>query len=154
MGTIVHEVPVNQPGQSPLTRDDVWAALQIKARNAPRFVKAIETCVVLEEGDGWLLREITGQGERHRERVTFAPQKTVRFDRTEGNTTGYIINEIDETDAGLVLRFTIELSRNDMEPGGPEERGYFDAVRGAYVDAVESTLAATRELLAAGQKVE
>ncbi|MFJ8114304.1 SRPBCC family protein [Streptomyces sp. NPDC096132] len=147
MATIVQEVPVNKPGQAPLSREDVWGALEIKARNAPRFVKAIDTCVVLEEGDNWLTREITGMGERHIERVTFTPQRVVRFDRSEGNTTGYITNEIQDTDSGLVLRFRIELTRNDLEAGSEEERAYFEGIRAAYVDAVESTLEATRVLL-------
>ncbi|MFG1667712.1 SRPBCC family protein [Streptomyces sp. Y7] len=146
MATIVHDVVVNKPGQAYLSREDVWGGLEIKARNAPRFVKAIETCEVLEEGDNWLLREITGGGERHIERVTFTPLNVVRFDRVEGNSTGYITNEIHDTDDGLVLRFRVELTRDDLEPDGEQERAYFEAVRVGYIDAVETTLAATREL--------
>jgi Domain of unknown function (DUF1857) len=139
--------PVNVPGEPLLGRAEVWHGLELKARNALPFVKRMQKCVVLEEHDGWLVRDIEIRDEKHRERVTFTPQEQVRFDRIDGPTTGYILNQIQADEAGeLQLRFTFRLHRKDMTPGGPAEVAYFAQVEDQYADAVRTTLTQIRQI--------
>lgn len=147
MVEVSRSFPVNEPGEPVLRRAEVWHGLELKARNALPFVKRMQKCDVLEEHGGWLVRDIEIRDEQHRERVTFTPQEQVRFERVEGPTTGYILNEIETDDAGeLHLRFTFRLSRKGMEPGGPEEVAYFAQMEDQYADAVRTTLAQIRQV--------
>jgi hypothetical protein len=138
--------PVNPPGEIVLTRSEVWSGLEMKARDAPRFVKRMQSCVVIEDGELELVRDIVIRDEPHRERVTFTPESTVRFERIEGNTTGFITNEIHDEPDGLTLRFTFNLERTDLDPGGEEERAHFAKVEAEYEDAIHTTLETIRGL--------
>jgi hypothetical protein len=147
MVEVSRSFPVNVPGEPVLGRAEVWHGLELKARNALPFVKRMQNCVVLEEHDGWLVRDIEIRDEQHRERVTLTPQEQVRFERIEGPTTGYILNEILTNDVGdLELRFTFRLHREGMDPGGPAEVAYFAQMEDQYTDAVRTTLAQIRQM--------
>lgn len=147
MITIDRSFPVNEPGELVLDRSDVWEGLEMKARNALPFVRRMQSCVVIEDRGRELIRDIVVRDESHREHVTLTPESTVRFDRIGGSTTGYITNEIqDDADRGLVLRFTFNLGRKDMEPGGPAERSHFAKVESEYEDAIRTTLATIRRM--------
>ncbi|AEY85497.1 hypothetical protein SHJG_0217 [Streptomyces hygroscopicus subsp. jinggangensis 5008] len=123
----------------------------MKARNATLFVQRMQTCVVIEDGEREIVRDIVIRDEPHRERITFTPEETVRFERIGGNTKGYITNEIHEDpDEGLLLRFTFNLERKDLEPGGEEERAYFSKVESEYEEAVRTTLQTTRRMVREG----
>lgn len=147
MISISRSFQVNRPGHLVLDRSQVWAGLEMKARNAPLFVTRMRSCIVIEDGERELVRDIVIRDERHRERVTFTPETMVRFERIEGNTTGFITNEIhDDAVDGLTLRFSFNLERDDLTPGGPEERAYFAKVEAEYEDAVLTTLETMRRL--------
>ena len=51
-------VPVNEAGSVFLSRHDVWTGLMMKAQNALPYVPQMQKCDVIEQGDGWLLRDI------------------------------------------------------------------------------------------------
>ena len=138
-------VPVNEPGKVYLSRHDVWTGLLMKAQNALPYVPQMQKCEVLEQGKGWLVRDIVFNNTPLRERVSFEPEKRVIFDRIGGVELGRIENVIGEDDRGnLTLTFAFGLTRQGLAQGSEAERMHFAPMEGAYLGAVAATLAAVR----------
>lgn len=148
-------VPVNPQGETPLTRDQVWKGLVLKARDARQFLPPglCTRCDVTEESATHFVREATIGGADLREIITLEPQSKVTFFQATGPREGAIINELYEDESGaLQLKFYCYLGLRGKEPNGPEEQAeqtQFDSDKG-YKAALLSTLKRTRELLAAG----
>ena len=146
-------VPVNPPGETPLTRAQAWAGLELKARDARLFLPPglCTRCEIVEESATHFVREATIGGADLREIITLEPQSKVTFFQATGPREGAIVNELYEDETGaLVLRFYCYLGLRGKAPGGPEERAeqaQFDSDNG-YKAALLSTLKRTRELLA------
>jgi len=138
-------VPVNEASKPFLSRHDVWTGLMMKARNALPFVPQMTKCEVVEQGAGWVLRDILLGEEPLREKVTFEPEQRVIFERVAGNEPGRIENTLGEDEHGnLTLTFSFALTRKGLE-GNPEaEKKHFAPMEGMYLNAVASTLAAVR----------
>lgn len=157
-------VPINDdPTQPFLSRQDIWAGLVLKANNALPYVPQMQKCEVLEQGDGWLVRDILLKNVPMRERVTFEPERRVIFDRLGGPEPGRIENVIGVDEKGeLTLTFSFSLAKEGLASGSEEERQHFAPMEGMYFGAVASTLAAVRkavsergpQALMAGQSVE
>lgn len=149
-------VPVNPEGETPLTREQAWAGLIRKARDARLFLPPglCTRCDVVEESATHLVREATIGGQDLREIITFEPQAKVTFFQATGPREGAIVNELFEDGSGVLrLRFYCFLGLRGKAPNGPEERAeqaQFDGETG-YRAALVSTLKRTRELLAAGR---
>jgi hypothetical protein len=143
---VSRRIPVNQPGQPVLTRQDVWQGLVMKADNALPFVPAMTHCQVLSrESPTVFVREIEFRGERCRERITLTPQQMVKFERLDGSVLGTIFNHIDEDKDGLALRFAFGLKLAGEADGSPAEVEYGKVVEKDYLKAVDATLAAIRQ---------
>ena len=141
-------VPVNEPGQPVLNRQDVWNGLMMKANNALPYVPQMKKCEVVQKGTGWLLRDILLGDEPLRERVTFEPERKVIFERVLGNEPGRIENILDEDEKGnLTLTFSFALTRKGLENDPEAERKHFAPMEGMYLNAVSSTLAAVRRMV-------
>ena len=146
-------VPVNPDGAVPLTRDRLWAALELKARDAREFLPPglCTYCEVVEESGSHFVRDATIGGQDLREIILLEPQFKVTFFQASGPREGAIVNEILEDEAGaLHLKFYALVSLRGKEPGGPEEQAeqeMFDSEKG-YRAALLSTLARTRDLVA------
>lgn len=149
MISVTSAVPVNPPGEEfSLDRDDVWAGLLLKTEDALPFVPSMTRCDVLEHYDDGLLREVEFRGQTFRERITLTPKERVRFDRLPGGAVdGFILNEIEEDDGELTLRFSFNLELADVEPGSEEERAYEQTMSGDYLKAVGATLVAVRRMV-------
>lgn len=149
-------VPVNPAGETVLTRAQVWAGLELKARDARLFLPEglCTRCEVPEESATHFVREATIGGADLRELITLEPGRKVTFFQATGPREGAIVNELFEDEAGeLQLRFYCYLGLRDGAPRGREEQAEqarFDSEQG-YKAALLSTLTRTRELLAAGQ---
>ncbi|HVW67316.1 MAG TPA: AtaL-like protein [Steroidobacteraceae bacterium] len=138
-------VPVNEPGNAYLSRHEVWAGLLMKAHNALPYVPQMQKCDVVEEGDGWLVRDILLNNVPLRERVTFEPERRVIFDRIRGVELGRIENIIGEDDKGnLTLTFSFGLTKRGLAEGSDAEKAHFAPMEGAYLGAVSATLRAVR----------
>src|SRR5574340_48158 len=99
MVTLSRSVPVNPEGVAPrLTRSDVWRGLELKARDAVPFVPLMSACVVVEEHEGGLVRDIVFAGEPMRELITFFPERLARFERLCVIVPGTMENELEESD--------------------------------------------------------
>ncbi|WP_292071191.1 AtaL-like protein [Brevundimonas sp. UBA7534] len=149
-------VPVNPAGQTVLTRAQVWAGLELKARDARLFLPEglCTRCEVIEETPTHLVREATIGGADLREIIALEPGCKVTFFQAAGPREGAIVNELFEDEAGeLMLRFYGYLGLRDGVPDGPEEQAEQARLNGeeGYKAALLSTLARTRELLAAGR---
>lgn len=149
-------VPVNPPGETRLTREQVWKGLERKARDARLFLPPglCTRCDVTEESASHFVREATIAGADLREIITLEPGSKVTFFQATGPREGAIVNELLEDAIGeLQLRFYCYLGLRGKQPGGPEEQAeqaQFDSEQG-YKAALLSTLQRTRKLLADGK---
>ncbi|KAA5606401.1 DUF1857 family protein [Roseospira marina] len=149
-------VPVNPEGETPLTREQVWKGLELKARDARLFLPPglCTKCDVTEESATHFVRDATIGGADLREIIVLEPQRKVTFFQATGPREGAIVNELFEDEAGaLHLKFYCYLGLRDKSPNGPEEQAeqkQFDSDKG-YKAALLSTLKRTREMLADGK---
>lgn len=149
-------VPVNPAGETELTRAQIWAGLELKARDARLFLPEglCTRCEVVEESPTHFVREATIAGADLREIITLEPQHKVNFFQATGPREGAIVNELfEDEDGSLHLRFYCYLGLRDRVPDGPEEKAeqtQFDGDKG-YRAALLSTLGRTRELVAQGK---
>ena len=138
-------IPVNEPGKVLLSRNEVWGGLMMKAHNALPYVPQMQKCDVIEQGEGWLLRDIVFNNTPLRERVSFEPQTRVIFDRVGGSELGRIENIIGEDAQGnLTLTFAFGLTKAGVPEGSEAETAHFKPMEGAYMGAVAATLGAVR----------
>jgi hypothetical protein len=83
----------------------------------------MKKCEVIEQGDGWLVRDIMLKDVPLREKVTFEPEQRVIFERTRGSELGRIENIIGEDANGnLTLTFAFSLKKDGV-PEGSEGEG-------------------------------
>jgi hypothetical protein len=146
-------VPVNPPGAVPVTRDQAWAGLVWKARDARAFLPP-GLCTrrdVVEESATHIVREATIGGADLREIIVLEEGRKVSFFQATGPREGMIVNELYEDAAGaLQLKFYCYTGLRGKEPNGPEEQAeqaWMDSDKG-YKTALLSTLARTPALLA------
>jgi len=149
---VSHTLPVNEPGQPLVTRDDLWRGLVAKAGNALPFVAAMSRCDVLEHlSENVFDRAISFRGQDFVERVTLEQPHRVVFTRMSGPVLGTIANEIEGEGPGdgsaLSLRFSFALVVLGVEGGSAAEREYADGMTADYLKAVASTLDAVRRVV-------
>lgn len=150
-------VPVNPDGETKLTRTQIWAGLELKARDARLFLPPglCTKCDVVEESATHFVREATIGGADLREIITLEPERKVTFFQATGPREGAIINELFEDEKGsLQLKFYCYLGLRDKQSDGPEEqaeKAQFDSEDKGYKAALLSTLARTRSLVAEGR---
>jgi catechol 2,3-dioxygenase-like lactoylglutathione lyase family enzyme len=117
---VSHTLPVNEPGQPLVTRDDLWRGLVAKAGNALPFVAAMARCEVLERhGENVFDRSISFRGQDFVERITLEEPHRVVFTRLSGPVLGTIANEIEGEGDDLSLRFSFALVVQGVEGGSP-----------------------------------
>lgn len=149
-------LPVNAPGQAPLTRAQVWEGLVQKARDAKLFFPPNECtrCEIVEESASHLVREATILGDDLTEIITFDAETKITFFQAKSPREGAIVNELFEDRNGeLQLRFYCYLGLRGKAPDGPEEQAaqaWMDSDKG-FKAAIQSTLKRTRELLDEGK---
>lgn len=150
-------VPVNPPGEAPLTRAQLWQGLVLKARDARQFLPpgACTACEVVHEGPDFIVREAVILGDRIVEIVSFDPMKKVSFFQRTSPREGVIVNEIvEDAPNELGLRFYAYLGLVGVEAGSAREREgqqQMDSQERGYPAALRSTLKRIRELVASGR---
>lgn len=149
-------VAVNPEGQTRLSRDQVWAGLVLKARDAREFLPPglCTSCEVIEESETHFVREATIAGADIREIITLERASKVTFFQATGPREGAIINELfEDADGELQLHFYCYLGLRGKAPNGAEEQAEQAWLSGdtGYKAALISTLKRTRELLAEGR---
>lgn len=147
-------VAVNPPGETPLTREQAWKGLELKARDARLFLPPglCTRCDVVEESATHFVREATIAGSDLREIIVLETRRKITFFQASGPREGAIINELfEDEDGALQLRFYCLISLRAKVSNGPEEQAeqaMFDSPDTGYRSALLSTLKRTRELLA------
>jgi hypothetical protein len=142
-----HALPVNEPGEPALSRDNVWDGLVLKADNALPFVPSMTFCEVTDRiSDTTFDRDIDFRGDRFTERITLEKPHRVTFTRIAGPVLGTIANEIEGDGDDLRLRFSFALVVQGVEGGSAQEQEYADSMTGDYLKAVAATLAAMRRI--------
>jgi ketosteroid isomerase-like protein len=145
---VSHVLPVNEPGQPRVTRDDLWRGLVAKAGNALPFVAAMSRCDVLERhSENVFDRSISFRGQDFVERITLEEPHRVVFTRLSGPVLGTIANEIEGAGDALSLRFSFALVVQGVDGGSAAEREYADGMTDDYLKAVASTLDAVRRVV-------
>ena len=144
---VTHALPVNEPGEPVLSRDDVWDGLVLKADNALPFVPSMTFCEVTDRlSDTTFDRDIDFRGDRFTERITLEKPHRVTFTRIAGPVLGTIANEIEGGGSDIQLRFSFALVVTGVEGGSAQEQEYADSMTGDYLKAVAATLAAMRRI--------
>ncbi|TMQ33041.1 MAG: DUF1857 family protein [Planctomycetota bacterium] len=149
-------VPVNPSGERKLTREQVWAGLVLKARDARLFLPpgACTKCEVVAEGKDFIVREAVIMKDDITEIVTFVPKRKVSFHQVKSPREGVIVNEILEEAGELQLKFYAYLGLLGVAPGSEKERqeqALLDSEDRGYKAALLSTLARTRTLAEEGE---
>ena len=149
-------VPVNPSGERKLTREQVWAGLVLKARDARLFLPpgACTKCEVVAEGEDFIVRDAVIMKDEITEIVTFAPKRKVSFHQVKSPREGVIVNEILEDAGELQLKFYAYLGLVGVTPGSEQERqeqALLDSDDRGYKAALLSTLARTRTLAEDGR---
>lgn len=144
---VTHSLPVNETGEPVVSRERLWNGLVAKAHNALPFVPAITHCEVLARNDDKSFdREIAVHGTRFVERVTLEEPHRIVYTRLNGPVLGTIINEIQDNDGDLTLRFSFALAVAGAPDGSREERDHAEEMTAGYKSSVASTLQAIRSL--------
>ena len=145
-----HLVQINDPLNpliEPLTREQLWRGLVLRAENPLPFVLALERFEILERGENSLARVLHFGGVHLRDRVSFSPMRAVRYDieaaaDTPAATLTMTIEEPQPEQ--LFVRFDYETL---PQPGAPlEDEFYSRFAKQAYVEADIDTIRVIRRL--------
>ena len=150
-----HLIVINDPLNpliEPLTRDQLWQGLVLRAEDPMRFVPHLDQCDLLQRTGDALRRELRYGTLVVRDEVTFSPQQEVRYEvpAQQDIPASSLTMSIGEPQDGLlVVRF-------DYEDGTPDLAGSMDAFynefrRSAYQESDIDTIRIIRRLADEGR---
>lgn len=150
-----YAAPINPPGATPvLTREQVWAGLELKVEHAQDFVPAIVSTDVIaykEDQDGRKVtqREVVFKegNRRMKEDVTMYWPTKVVFVQPEGSRVQNIISN--GADGQLLMTYDFEWRQPDLsEADVPEYRQKYAKMAEM---AVEQTIISMRKMVVSGR---
>lgn len=150
-----HLVIINDPHNpqiDPLTEDQVWRGLVLRAEKPGLFVDWLDSCVVVERAENKMERELQFGDVRIRDHVTFHPPSRVEYHVPAQNDIplSHLNMRIEIPEKGvLVVRFEYEDEGPDTE-GTPDDF-YNSFRRSAYQEADIDTIRVIRQLAAQGR---
>jgi hypothetical protein len=145
-----HLIQINDPFNpliDPLSREQVWRGLVLRAENPLLFVLALDGFEIVERGDNTLARELRFGKLRLRDRVRFEPMKQVRYEIEAGGDSpaATLVITIEEPEPEqLFVRFDYETLQGDT--AAPSDAFYGSFAKQAYVEADIDTVSAIRRL--------
>ncbi|KAL6302339.1 DUF1857-domain-containing protein [Sparassis latifolia] len=146
-------LPVNSPSDSPtLTQAQVYAGLQVKARDATPFVAPIASCEVLREFPTGLVRRVQFKGdpEYKTEQVDFYPPSLMEF--TLHESPAYVTNLISSSPEGdLYLTFTFATGPNGPLDESETALETEKTKRRQVAGVIQHTLDVIREMVRSGE---
>jgi len=156
-------VPVNPSGvERVLTIEELWKGLELKVRKPELFLPVIDTCKVLEDKDGVVVREVVfkpGGPSPHPAVETITHYPPIHSDAKSGVETfqmkdskSRVLNIVSEgPDGELLLTFTFEWEFKDIKEGSEEaiekQKGY----QKTAPKAVAGTVQKIRDLISSGE---
>ena len=147
-----HIVQINDPLNpliDPLTREQLWRGLVLRAENPLLFVLALDRYEIVERGENTLTRVLHFGALRLRDRVEFVPMQQVRYaiEAVGDSPAATLTMTIEEPGAQqLLVRFDYETLQQDAS--APLEAFYGDFAKQAYVEADIDTVSIIRRLAA------
>ncbi|HTJ95923.1 MAG TPA: SRPBCC family protein [Rhodocyclaceae bacterium] len=146
-----HLVEINDPGNplvEPLSRNQLWQGLLLRAENPELSVIGLDACVVLDRGEGYLKRELRFGRLRIIDEVFMVPMEHVTYEvmPSENFPASRLRMAIEEPfPEHLFIRFTY--SSVDADP----EELVRDHLKQAYIQTDNDTVAVIRELAKMGK---
>jgi hypothetical protein len=154
-----HLVQINDPLNpliDPLTREQLWRGLMLRAENPKAFVPYLDACTLLERSALSMTRQLRYGELLIRDRVTFIAQSQVRYEIPEQKDipASSLCMSIEEPQDGLLfVRFEYD--------GGPDQGSdavddnanafYNEFRRSAYQESDIDTIRVIRQLAASRQ---
>ena len=150
-----HLVEINDPGNpqlDPLTPDQLWQGLVLRAESPELFVLGLDRAEVVGRGDGWIDRVLHFGAATIHDRVVFEPRRKVRYETaaTADHAGGTLTMGIETPAPGaLLLRFVYETTMPSVDASGDDR--YAEIVKSAYHEAVIDTVRKIREIADTGR---
>ena len=147
-----HLIQINDPFNpliDPLSREQLWRGLVLRAENPLLFVLALDRFEIVERGENALARVLHFGRLRLRDRVNFSPMEQVRYEiEAAGDSpAATLAMTIEEPEPGqLFVRFDYETLHDDAT--APLDAFYCSFVKQAYVEADIDTISTIRRLAA------
>lgn len=151
----VHLVEINDPFDpliDPLTREQLWQGLVLRAESPQVFIPYLEACVITDRFQNGMTRELSYGNLTVRDAVTFTPQQNVRYQvpAQKDIPASTLVMSIEEPQPNwLHVRF--EYDDGNIEPENSEEAFYNSYRKSAYEEADIDTIRIIRELADAGR---
>jgi len=147
-----HLLQINDPHDpriEPLTRDQLWRGLLLRAQLPKLFIPWLDEAEVEDADDGSLRRTLHFGDYVVRDRVLFEDRCSVRYEieSTAADAHFTLTMRIEEPASELLfVRFTYEAHSVDHHARSP----LGDMVKGAYRQADQDTIFRIRQLAASG----
>lgn len=147
-----HLIQVNDPRDAsiePLTRDQLWRGLVVRAEQPKHFLIGVDTCDIQRRDDNTLERRLRFGAHTLHDRVIFDAPIEVRYEiaATDSMPGGTLSMRIEEPAPGeLFLRCSYVLHNGD----GRVEDFYNEFRKSAYVEADIDTIRMIRQMAASG----
>ena len=145
-----HLIQINDPLNplvDPLSREQLWRGLMLRAENPLLFVMALDGFEIVERGDNALVRRLHFGKLTLRDRVSFSPMRQVRYEiEAAGDSpAASLVMTIEEPEAEqLFVRFDYETLRG--EAAAPIDEFYTSFAKQAYIEADIDTVSTIRRL--------
>jgi hypothetical protein len=145
-----HLIQINDPFNpliEPLSREQLWRGLVLRAENPLLFVMALDGFEVLERSENALSRVLHFGSLSLRDRVSFSQMKQVRYEiEAAGDTpSATLVMTIEEPEPDqLFVRFDYETLQDGAK--APLDEVYSSLAKQAYVEADIDTISTIRRL--------
>ena len=145
-----HLIQINDPLDpliEPLSREQLWRGLVLRARNPLLFVLALDSFELVESDENTLVRELHFGKLTLRDRVEFEPMHRVRYAIEAANDApaATLVMTLEEPEpTQLFVRFEYETLQNDA--AAPLDDLYSNFAKQAYVAADIDTVRTIRRL--------
>lgn len=145
-----HLIQINDPLNpliDPLSREQLWRGLVLRAENPLLFVIGLDSFELVERSGNELLRMLRFGSLQLRDRVSFSPMRQVRYaiEAAEESPAATLAMTIEEPEPGqLFVRFDYEtLPAGTAEP---LDAFYSSFAKQAYIEADIDTISTIRRL--------
>lgn len=151
----VHLVEINDPLNpliEPLTREQLWRGLVMRAESPQMFVPYLDACTITQRSEHGLSRELVYGSLTVRDDVTFAPQQRVAYSvpAQRDIPASSLVMTIEEPQPDwLHVRF--EYDDGHGEAQNSEEAFYNSYRKSAYEEADIDTVRVIRQLAGEGR---
>ena len=150
-----HLIEINaadNPLIAPLSREQLWRGLVLRAERPTLFVIGLDTCEITQRSDHALSRTLQFGQLKVRDEVRFQPLQHVHYHvpRQDDIPVSDLTMTVEEPHPGaLFVRFEYDDHQPDI--GGDEAAFYNEFRREAYKEADIDTIRVIRQLAAEGQ---